>query len=115
MLYESAAVLFIDQACLIKAPGVLTYRFLVRVENRGNVLKSDIPSGGDQKQNINAIMVGHPFEMPLHLFCCLHFRHIFIIHDIPTFSSMLVCYSVGGRARGGIYFKILFLGLREGL
>ena len=48
---------------------------------------SDV-SGFPTKQNLNAVMISHPLQVPLHLSCCFYFCHNYIIHNILTFSSL---------------------------
>lgn len=92
MFHEFAAVFFIDQSRLIEPPRVFTYCFLVCLKRLDNILKGYCFARRDKKQYINAMMIRHSLEMPFHLFCGFHFSHICIIHNIPTFSSLLVYY-----------------------
>ena len=95
VLYKLAAISFVDKSRLAKTPRVFAQSFLICPDRLNNSLKGYHIVLRDQKQYLNTIMICHSLEMPLHLFCRLHFYHVFILHNIPTFSSLLVCYKNG--------------------
>ncbi len=88
MLHKFTSVFLIDKSGLVKSSRMFADGFSVGFQHLYDSFQGCAVMLRDKKQHRNAIMVRDPLEMPLHLFCRLHFSHTSTIHNIPTFSSL---------------------------
>mgnify|MGYP001578586882 len=88
MFNKLAAIFLIDKPRLMKTPRMLAYGFFIRPKRFNNTIKSYFPARRYNKQYLDAIMVRHSLEMPLHLFSCFYLPHTYIINNTPTYSSL---------------------------
>ena len=94
MLDELALVPLIYQPSLIEAPRVLAQGFCVRSDLSHDTLERYRIALGNQKQYLNAVVVRHLLQVPLHLLRCLHLSHSHIIQEHPyklQFIRMFCC------------------------
>lgn len=77
MLDASAAVALVEQSRGKESPSMLSNRLLIRMERRHDLFKCHSFSRFEREQNLNAVVIRHSLEMPLHLFCglCLSRTH----------------------------------------
>src|SRR3989338_3749874 len=79
MLHKLTAVFFIDKPAILKPSSVLAQRLFISAKSSYNIFKRDPVTFGNEKQNLNAIMVRYSLQMPLYLPRILYFGHILII------------------------------------
>lgn len=88
MLHKFALVLLVDQARVMQTSCVLPYRLGVCLQSRNNAPQGYRVSSGNQKKDINPVVVSHPLQVSLHLLGCFTLRHPHIVHLMPTNSSL---------------------------
>ncbi len=64
-----------DESGDSETSSVLSDSFLIRIERANDVLERRIGMSCDVEKYGDAMMVGHPLEMPFHLLCGLLFLH----------------------------------------
>src|SRR3990167_2598668 len=100
----SAFVSFRDETGGVQAPGVLAKRSFIRVERHNNILKGRIGMPVYVEKYGDAMMIGHPLQVPLHLF-----RRLLLLHRaIITPQQTPVCWGVGILLLAGSGAAVLF-------
>ena len=88
----------------VQASGVLADCSFVRIERDNNILKGRIGMSVYVEKNGDAVMIGHPLQVPLHLF-----RRLLLLHAaIITPQQTPVCWGVGILLLAGSGAAVLF-------
>jgi len=83
MLHEASPIFLIDQSGDTKPPRMLAYRFRIRSGYIDDIFQGCPFIGGNHKQDLNAVVIGHAFQMPLHLL-----RGFQLIHTLKYTTSL---------------------------
>src|SRR3989344_7458708 len=102
----SALVSFLHQTGLDQVFSVLGNGFEIRSQNLGDLENGDACSPIDQEQYLNAMVVGHPLEMALHLLrrlgCFSHtgiIQHSYILQNVGMLPDSSVEMVRRGKPR----------------
>lgn len=68
MLHKLSAILFVNKTCHGKTACMFRYCFRICINGSNNFIECYVFVFRNQQQNLDASVVGDPFQMALHLF-----------------------------------------------
>lgn len=95
MLHEFAAVFFVDQPRLIQTTRVFADRFFVGAKCFHDFFKRHALVPLKQQQDLDAVMIGYPLQVPLYLPCRFYLPHTRIISDSRSLQYPYILKYIG--------------------